>query len=77
VGAKHARLGVGLWLPAFGSVRDARAWLLTWRAILTSGDPAIALVRVKARVLAARYFQLAVTSNAWAMAVSAIVPGLV
>jgi hypothetical protein len=76
VRAKHRDLGLWLWLPAFAGARDARAWLATWRAILGSGDPAIALVRAEARLLAGRYAHLACTSNAWAMAVWAVLPRL-
>jgi len=76
IGVRHADLGLGLWLPIFASARDARAWLETWRAILTSDDPAIARVVLEGRVLAARYAELAATSNAWALAIAAVLPRL-
>ena len=76
IGVKHADLGLGLWLPVFRSGRDVRAWLATWSAILTSGDPAIAPVVLEGRLLAARYTQLAATSNAWAFAISVVLPRL-
>jgi hypothetical protein len=76
VARRHARLGLWLWLPVFTSGRDARAWVATWRAILTAGDPALARLRTQGRVVLGRYLQLAVTSNAWAMAVTALAPRL-
>lgn len=73
---KYPRLGYTLWLPRFESRRDAAAWLATWRAIARSGDPVIAAIRLDGHAIVLRYFQLALTSNGWAMVVSTIVPRL-
>jgi hypothetical protein len=69
--------GVDLWLPAFGSGRDVRIWLGRWRALLDVRDPALAVLRVDARLVIGRHVQLTLLSNTWAIALSALAPGLV
>jgi hypothetical protein len=69
-------LGLGLWLPAFGSLADVSTWLGAWRSILGSRDPAVVAIRLDARLVVTRYLYVAVTSQTWAMAVTAIAPNL-
>ena len=68
--------GLAFWLPAFGSVRDARVWLGQWRALFSSYDPALAAIRVDARQVVTRHLHLTLLSNSWAIALSAIAPHL-
>jgi hypothetical protein len=72
VAAHASHGGLAFWLPAFGSVRDARIWLGHWRAMLGSHDPALARVRLDARLVIGRHLHLAVVSQTWALAVTAI-----
>ena len=64
--------GLAFWLPAFGSVRDARVWLLRWRGVLDSRDPALVAIRTDARTVLSRHLHLTVVSNTWAIALTAI-----
>jgi hypothetical protein len=76
IARRHCHLGLGLWLPAFGSLADVRAWLGAWRSVLGSRDPAVVAIRLDARLVVTRYLYVAVTSQTWAMAVTAIAPNL-
>jgi hypothetical protein len=76
VNARYRHLGRHLWLPLWRRPGDAREWLAMWWAILTSADPMIAAVRHDGRVVAARHVQLLVMSDAWAMAVTILLPRL-
>lgn len=69
--------GLSFWLPAFGSMRDARIWLGHWRALLGSQDPALVACRLDARLVLTRHLHLTLLSNTWAIALSAIAPRLV
>jgi hypothetical protein len=64
--------GLSFWLPAFGSVRDARIWLGHWRALLGSHEPALVALRLDARLVVTRHLHLTLLSNTWAVALSAI-----
>ncbi|HEY2996444.1 MAG TPA: hypothetical protein VGM22_26815 [Methylomirabilota bacterium] len=64
--------GLSFWLPAFGSMRDARIWLGHWRALFESPDPALVAVRLDARLVISRHVHLMVLSHTWAIALSAI-----
>lgn len=66
--------GLALWLPVFASVDDVRAWLGQWRAALA--DPALVVVRSEIRTVVGRHLYLALMSQTWAMAVTAITPAL-
>ena len=68
--------GPELWLPAFGSARDVRVWLARWRAALDPRDPALARLRLDARLVIGRHVHLTLLSNTWAIAVSALAPSL-
>jgi len=71
--ARHApHGGLSFWLPAFGSMRDARIWLGHWRALLESRDQALVAVRLDARLVISRHVHLMVLSHTWAIALSAI-----
>ena len=72
IARRHTHLGLGLWLPAFGSLADVSTWLGAWRSILGSRDPAVVAIRL----VVTRYLYVAVTSQTWAMAVTAIAPNL-
>jgi hypothetical protein len=76
IAQRHAHLGLGFWLPAFGSLADLRDWLGAWRSVLGAGDPAVVAIRLGARLVVTRYLYVALTSQTWAMAVSAIAPNL-
>jgi len=76
IARRHSHLGLGLWLPAFGSLADLRAWLGAWRSILGSRDPAVVAIRLDARLVVTRYLYVALISQTWAMAVTAIAPRL-
>jgi hypothetical protein len=73
---RHPHYGLNLWLPAFTSPDDVRAWLGAWRDALGSGDPALANLRTQARQVVGRHLYLALLSNTWAMAVSVVTPAL-
>ena len=77
VARRQPQWGLNLWLPAFTSVDDIRSWLRAWREVLRPGDPVLATIRSNARVVVGRHLYLALLSNAWAMALSAIGPRLV
>jgi hypothetical protein len=77
VARRHSHLGLGLWLPTFGSLADVATWLGAWRSILGSRDPAVVAIRLDARLVVTRYLYVALTSQTWAMAVTAIAPNLV
>ena len=68
--------GLSFWLPAFGSMRDARIWLGHWRALFGSHDPALVALRLDARLVLMRHLHLTLLSNTWAIALSAIAPRL-
>jgi hypothetical protein len=69
--------GLGFWLPAFGSMRDVRIWLGQWRTVLGSHDLALAAIRLDARLVIGRHVHLTLLSNSWAIALTALAPGLV
>jgi hypothetical protein len=75
--ARHLRAGrygnLGLWFPIFHSMSDAAAWVARWRSIVMSGQPAMVAIRHDARVIVGRSMHLMLMSNAWGMAVTAIV----
>jgi hypothetical protein len=73
---RYAHLGLWLWLPTFRTRRDVVEWLVTWRAIVRGGDPAVAVLRRDGREVAGRYAQLMLLCNTWALAVWAILPRL-
>jgi len=64
--------GLSFWLPAFGSVRDARIWLGHWRALFNSYDPMLVAVRLDARMVFTRHIHLTLLSHTWAIALRAI-----
>jgi hypothetical protein len=72
---RQPHLGLALWLPVFTSVGDIETWLGNWRAAL--GDPALVALRRDARTVIGRHLYLALMSQTWAMAVTAIAPQLV
>jgi hypothetical protein len=74
VARQKPHFGLALWLPAFTSVDDIRAWLAQWRAILA--DPALVTLRTDARTIVGRHLCLALLSQTWAVAVTAIAPHL-
>jgi hypothetical protein len=74
---RHPHYGLGLWLPAFTSPEDVRAWLGAWREVLCSGDLGLAILRAQARQVIGRHVYLTLLSNTWAMAVNVIAPALV
>jgi hypothetical protein len=76
IARRHSHLGLGLWLPAFGSMGDVRRWLGDWRSILGARDPVVAAIRLDARLVVTRYLYVALTSQTWAMAVTALAPNL-
>jgi hypothetical protein len=41
IAQRHAHLGLGFWLPAFGSLADLRDWFGAWGSVLGSRDPAV------------------------------------
>jgi hypothetical protein len=53
---------------------DVRAWLGQWRVAFRG--PALAALRADARTVLGRHLYLAVLSQTWAMAVTAIAPHL-
>ena len=69
---RHARFGIDLWLPVFTSPADVRTWFGTWRTALGSGDRALAALRAGARTVVGRHLYLALLSQTWALAVSAM-----
>jgi hypothetical protein len=75
VGRRHPHYGLRLWLPIFSSIRDIREWLEAWRRVLRP-DPALVALRADARQVIGRHIYLALLSQTWAIAVSAIAPSL-
>jgi hypothetical protein len=73
---RYPDLARGLWFPIFQSHRDVAVWLATWRSILGSGDPMLALLRVEGRTVVARHLQLLAGSQGWALALGFLVPTL-
>ncbi len=73
---RYPELARNLWFPIFQSRRDVAVWLATWRSILGSGDPMLALLRVEGRTVVARYVQLLGGSQGWALALGFLVPTL-
>jgi hypothetical protein len=69
--------GLAFWLPAFGSMRDARIWLGQWRALFDSHDPELVKIRVDARLVVGRHVHLALLSQTWAIALNALAPSLI
>ena len=74
VARRQPHLGLSLWLPAFTSVGDIRAWLGEWRAILAA--PGLLALRTDARTVVGRHLYLTLLSQTWAMAVTTIAPHL-
>lgn len=77
VARQQPQWGLNLWLPAFTSVDDIRAWVDTWRDMLGSDDRVLAQVRATARTVVTRHVYLALLSHTWAVAVAAVAPGVV
>jgi hypothetical protein len=75
VGRRHPHYGLGLWVPLFTSLDDARDWLEAWRTVLRPA-PALVALRADARQVIVRHVYLALLSQTWAVAVSAIAPRL-
>jgi hypothetical protein len=73
---RYPELARNLWFPIFQSRRDVTVWLATWRSILGSGDPTLALLRVEGRTVVARHLQLLAGSQGWALALVFLVPTL-
>jgi hypothetical protein len=73
---RYPHLRLDLWFPRWDSVRDARAWVQTWRGILRSGDPMMAAIRVDGRRVMMRHVQLLLSSEAWVLAAATMVPRL-
>ena len=73
---RYPELARNLWFPIFQSRRDVTVWLATWRSILGSGDPMLALLRVEGRTVIARHLQLLAGSQGWALALGLLVPTL-
>ena len=73
---RYPELARNLWFPIFQSRRDVSVWLATWRSILGSGDPMLALLRVEGRTVVARHLQLLAGSQGWALALGLLVPAL-
>jgi hypothetical protein len=71
---RQPHYGLALWLPAFSSLDDVRAWLGAWGVILR--DPALIALRTDARTVVSRHLYLALLSQTWAMAITAIAPHL-
>jgi hypothetical protein len=76
VARRQPHFGLNLWLPAFASVSDVRDWLQSWRGVLRP-DPAFVALRTEARQVIGRHLYLALLSQTWAMAISALAPRLV
>ena len=76
VARRQPHFGLNLWLPAFTSVSDVRKWLEAWRGVLRP-DPAFVALRAEARQVIGRHLYLALLSQTWAMAISALAPRLV
>jgi hypothetical protein len=72
--ALQPHFGLGLWLPAFTSMEDIKRWLAQWRVAFR--DPVLIALRTDARTVVGRHLYLAVLSQTWAMAVTAIAPHL-
>jgi hypothetical protein len=72
--AARPDFGLGLWLPAFSSVDDLKTWLGEWRAAFR--DPALVALRTDARTVVGRHLYLALMSQTWAVAVTALAPHL-
>lgn len=73
---RYPEIAKNLWFPIFQSRRDVTVWLATWRSILDSGDPMLALLRAEGRTVMARHLQLLGGSHGWALVVGAVVPTL-
>jgi hypothetical protein len=71
---RHPDRWLELWLPAWRSPREALAWIKAWRAILGSGDPLLAAVRMDGRAAMLRHAQLFAWSETWAMLVLLLAP---
>jgi hypothetical protein len=76
VARRQPHFGLNSWLPAFTSVSDVRDWLQAWRGVLRP-DPAFVALRTEARQVIGRHLYLALLSQTWAMAISALAPRLV
>ena len=77
VAKRQPQWGLNLWLPAFTSVSDIQKWIDAWRQVLRPGDPVLAKIRTSARTVIGRHVYLALLSQTWAMAVSALAPRLI
>ena len=76
VARRQPHFGLNLWLPVFASMSDVRKWLDAWRTVLRP-DPAFVALRAEARQVIGRHLYLALLSQTWAMAISALAPRLV
>jgi len=77
VARRQPQWGLNLWLPAFTSVDDVRAWIAAWRDVLRSDDQVLTQFRATARTVVNRHVYLALLSHTWAMALAAAAPGVV
>ena len=75
--ARSPHGGLGLWLPAFGSIRDARMWAGQWRALFDSHDLALVALRRDARIVVGRHLHLTLLSSAWTIALSTLAQNLI
>jgi hypothetical protein len=73
---RYPEIAKNLWLPIFQSRRDVAVWLATWRSILGSGDPMLALLRAEGRTVMTRHLQLLGDSQGWALVLHIVVPTL-
>jgi hypothetical protein len=73
---RYPEIAKNLWFPIFQSRRDVAVWLATWRSILGSGDPMLALLRAEGRTVMTRHLQLLGGSQGWALVLHIVVPTL-
>jgi hypothetical protein len=71
---RHPDRWLQLWLPAWRSPREARAWLRSWREVLGAPDPLVAAIRADGRTVLVRHAQLFAWSETWSMLVVLIAP---
>jgi hypothetical protein len=74
IAGRHGRGPLTLWLPAWWSPREARAWVRAWREVLSARDPVMSAIRLDGRAVMLRHAQLFAWSETWAMLVVLIAP---